>query len=119
MKKNYWFWLWILIGIFMLFVPVLAIAHPYPETVAHQQRTCNLYEVFVGIITNQYDEELVDAKKSPEGGRYEIWRSEDTGSWTLIEIMPDNTRACILSTGIGHSDMTDEFMQRNAFEKSS
>ena len=107
------------VGILMLMAGYAMAYHPVAQPVTHQQRVCNLYEIFVGIIINQYGEKLVDAKKSPEGGRYEIWRSEDTGSWTLIEIMPNNMRACILETGVGHSDIPNELMQRQAFEKSA
>lgn len=84
---------------------------------AHQERVCNLYELLTDIIANQYDESLIDARKTELGGRYEIWRSEETGSWTVMEVMPNGVHACILGTGVGHADMPNELMQRNAYDQ--
>ena len=81
----------------------------------HQPRVCNLYEIFVGVIAERYGEQLIEARKADHGGRYEIWKSEETGTWTLIEIMPDNVKACILGSGVTDPHTPDELMQRNAY----
>ena len=86
---------------------------------AHQPKVCNLYEVFTQGMIERYQEQLVEARKAPHGGRYEIWKSAETGSWTVIEIFPDGITACILSTGNVDSHTPDELMQRNALENSS
>ena len=86
---------------------------------AHQPKACNLYEVFTQVLTEQYQEQLIEARKAPHSGRYEIWKSEETGSWTVIEIFPDNLRACILGTGNVDPHTPDELMQRQAFENSA
>ena len=85
---------------------------------AHQPRVCNLYEFFVNVLINQYGETLIDARKTEHDGRYEIWKSEETGSWTVIEVMPDRINACVLGTGTTDPHTPDELMQRNAYDKS-
>ena len=80
----------------------------------HQQRVCNTYELFSGVLVNQYREKLVDTQMKDNGGRYEIWKS-DNGSWTLLEIMPDQILACVLGTGVMDPHTPKELMQRQAF----
>ena len=81
---------------------------------AHQPKVCNLYEVFTQVMTERYQEQLVEARKADHGGRYEIWKSAETGSWTVIEIFPDGITACILGTGNVDPHTSDELMQRQA-----
>ena len=108
----------VLAFILILFSSAMVLARPHLEAVAHQQKACGLYEVFVGIIANNYGEQLVEARKSSkDGGRYEIWKSDETGTWTVIEIMPNRIDACILGTGTANPHTPDELMQRNAYEK--
>ena len=90
----------------------------------HQKRVCNVYEFWTNILINSYGEQLIDARPSYPGGRYEIWKSAETGSWTVLEVMPDNMRACVIGTGIIGRHIPDELMkmpepQRQAYEKSS
>lgn len=94
-----------------------ALAHAMNENIVraqHQPKSCNLYEVFANVLANQYGETLIDAKKNDRGGRYEIWHSENTHTWTLMEIMPDGMNACIIGSGIMESHTPDELMQRQA-----
>ena len=85
----------------------------------HQAKACNLYEFFTQVLTERYREQLIEAQKAPHGGRYEIWRSVETGSWTVLEIFPDNMRACVLGTGNVDPHTPDELIQQQAFENSS
>ena len=101
----------LIFGMFVLFA--------FAARAEHQPRACDLYEVFARELTERYQEQLVEARKAPHDGRYEIWKSAETGSWTVIEIFPDGIIACILSTGNVDSHTPDELMQRNALENSS
>ena len=90
-----------------------AFAHPHAEAVAHQERICNLYEVFENVLVNQYDEQLIDARKAEHGGRYEIWKSAERGPWTVIEVMPNGVDACVLGSGATDPHTPDELFQQN------
>ena len=86
---------------------------------AHQPKVCNLYEVFTQELTERYQEQLVEARQADHSGRYEIWKSAETGSWTVLEIFPDNISACVLGTGTVDPHTPDELMQRQALENSA
>ena len=105
------------VGLSCGFVQVAFARSPTENVVraAHQPRACNTYEFFTGVLTNQYNEQLADARKNDYGGRYEIWTNPTNGSWTVLEVMPGNIRTCIVGTGIAPGHTPDELMQRNAF----
>ena len=79
----------------------------------HQPRICDLYSIMTGKLVNDYDEQLVDARKTPDGGRYEIWKSTETGTWSVLEVTPTGEVVCLIGSGVVDRHTPDELMQRN------
>ncbi len=98
----------------LLFALVLLLA-PSVAVAEHQTPACGSYEIFKSYMIGQFGEELDSAKKAPDGGRYEIWRNSETGTWTVLRIMHDNQLACVIGTGAIDLHTPEELMQRNAF----
>ena len=103
------------VGLVWGFSQIALSADRLPQPVADQERVCNIYEFLTDILINTYNEQLVDARPTEEGGRYEVWKSKEIGSWTLLEVMPNGINTCVLGTGMVSPDTPDELMQRNAF----
>lgn len=117
MTKRFEFTMGVLLGWLMIAVAAVGLMWGFSQVAfaGHQQPVCNTYEFFAGVLIDQYGEQLVDTQKKNQGGRYEIWKNAGSGTWTLLEIMPDTIRTCVIGSGRIDPHSPDDLMQRNVF----
>lgn len=60
--------------------------------------TCAQREKLVTMLTAKHGESLAGRGLRDESALFEVWRSPETGSWTIIRTRADGT-ACIMAAG--------------------
>ena len=76
----------------LLFVPGMAAVQELPP--------CGARSVIETMLQNDYGERPVGSRVADNGMYLVIWRNAETGTWTLVSILPVNTTiACMISAG--------------------
>ncbi len=70
---------------------------------AHGQLTCGKRASFIAQLDQEYGE-VRDGSGMGSTTIFELWVSEETGTWTILEVFP-NGMACVKAAGEGwHTD---------------
>ncbi len=72
-----------------------------PPAVA--QTSCAPHDVVSARLVEQYGEEKIGAGLQSGARLFEVWRSEETGSWTILALGPDGI-ACVMASGFAWTD---------------
>ena len=67
------------------------------------QTLCGRHEVVVENLTSIYKETVIGRGLHSSHSLFEIWRSSETGNWTIIMLRPDGI-ACVMASGFAWSD---------------
>lgn len=70
---------------------------------AHAQVTCDAHDNVSDRLKAKFGENVVGRGLSSETALYEIWRSPDSGSWTVVLLKADGV-ACIMASGFAWTD---------------
>ncbi|MGL4280908.1 MAG: hypothetical protein ACRCS0_11115 [Albidovulum sp.] len=70
---------------------------------AFAQAICGQYEALRAVLTDDYGESVSGRGLQSETRMIELWRSPETGSWTLLMILPSGM-GCILASGTDWQD---------------
>lgn len=79
----------------------LGIASTAPPALA--QVPCASHEAIVEKLTNVYEETRIGRGLQSPTSLFEIWRSPENGSWTIVLLRPEG-KACVIATGFAWSD---------------
>lgn len=83
---------------------VLGMAAAAPP-VAQAQVACGMRDSVVRNLGEKYGEVRRGGGLTGSTAIYEIWASEDTGSWTILKTLP-NGLACVMAVGESWQDET-------------
>ena len=67
---------------------------------------CASRDAIIDRLTDRFDEVQMGAGLIGEAGLVEVWRSPDTGSWTILMTRP-NGMTCVVATGEFWRDMPE------------
>lgn len=70
--------------------------------------TCATHDAVVEKLEGQYGETVVGRGLESETTLYEIWRSPETGSWTIVLVSPDGV-ACVMASGAAWAEGEPQF----------
>jgi hypothetical protein len=79
-------------------VPALAIGIAAAAPPALAQMPCAKREMIVKTLDTRFGETRVARGLQSEKRLFEFWRSTESGSWTILMVMPDGT-ACVVVSG--------------------
>lgn len=79
-------------------VPALAIGIAAAAPPALAQIPCAEHELIVKSLDTRFGETRAARGLQSDQRLYEFWRSTETGSWTILMVMPDGT-TCIVVSG--------------------
>lgn len=65
---------------------------------AQAQSTCGSHDKISQTLQSQYGESVAARGLQSATRLFEIWRSGETGSWTMLIVLPSGT-ACVLASG--------------------
>lgn len=68
-----------------------------PE-IGHAQSRCQDRDALVRALENRYAERLAGAGLRDERAVFEVWTSDDSGTWTILLTRPDGT-SCVMASG--------------------
>ena len=68
------------------------------------QSPCSLHDAITNRLTLEYGEHMVGRGLQSASRMYEVWRSPDTGSWTIVAVGADGV-ACIIASGFAWTDV--------------
>ena len=74
---------------------------------ASAQSACGPHEIIAERLAVNHGEELLGRGLQSPKSLFEIWRSPDTGTWTIVMLRPDGT-ACVMASGFAWTDETPE-----------
>lgn len=76
---------------------VFGLAASAPPAFA-QQATCGSHDKISETLQTQYGESVVARGLQSATRLFEVWRSGETGSWTMLVVLPTGT-ACVMASG--------------------
>ena len=62
------------------------------------QASCGDHDRIVGKLTTIFKEGLVGRGLQSSAAMFEVWRSAESGTWTILKVGPDGT-ACVMANG--------------------
>lgn len=65
---------------------------------AFAQNTCGSHDKIAQTLQTQYGESVVARGLQSATRLFEVWRSGETGSWTVLAVLPNGT-ACVMASG--------------------
>lgn len=71
----------------------LAIAGP-----AAAENACGTHDAIASALATKYGESMAAQGLQSSTRLYEVWRSNQSGSWTILMVLPNGT-ACVMATG--------------------
>ncbi|WGH77917.1 hypothetical protein [Jannaschia ovalis] len=71
------------------------------------QAACGRHDTIAGKLTSIYAETVIGRGLQNETRLYEVWRSAESGSWTILMLRPDGT-ACVMASGTAWTDAEPE-----------
>lgn len=77
---------------------LLTVALVLPAASADAQSNCALRETVVGKLADRYGERQVGAGVQSSANMFEVWASEEKGTWTILMTRSDGV-ACIMASG--------------------
>lgn len=76
---------------------VFGLAASAPPALA-QQTACAAHDKISQTLQSQYGESVVARGLQSATRLFEVWRSGETGSWTMLVVLPSGT-ACVMASG--------------------
>lgn len=67
------------------------------------QESCNKHAVVADRLETLFGETVIGRGLQSEVSLFEIWRSTETGTWTILRLNPDGV-ACVMATGFAWTD---------------
>lgn len=67
------------------------------------QTACGRHDSIAEKLTVEYEETVVGRGLQSAQSLFEVWRSVETGNWTILMLRPDGS-ACVMAAGIAWTD---------------
>ena len=67
------------------------------------QTTCGGHETIVQGLATDYQESRIGRGLQSSTSLFEVWRSNEKGSWTILMLRPDGV-ACVIASGFAWTD---------------
>ncbi len=67
------------------------------------QAPCSLHDAITHKLTVEFGEQMVGRGLQSASRMYEVWRSPETGSWTIVAVGADGV-TCIMASGFAWMD---------------
>lgn len=77
---------------------VFGLAASAPPALAQAQSTCGSHDKISQTLETQYGESVVARGLQSATRLFEVWRSDQTGTWTMLVVLPTGT-ACVMASG--------------------
>lgn len=70
---------------------------------AAAENACGHHDAIAGALNAKYGESMAAQGLQSSTRLFEVWRSTESGSWTILVVLP-NGLACVMATGVAWTE---------------